>query len=127
MFDHRLADPLGNCDVFLICIVLKASHRFLLTVPCMFDSPYLLWGQQASVFSELHLALRGAPRGKGVKELRGNTGVLRDAPKSNKAVRVRRKAEAAVRNAEVARSIAPATAAQNAVSTRVRAGWIPLR
>ena len=97
MFDHRLADPLGSCDVLLICIILKALHRFLLIVPCIFDSPYLLWGQQVSVFSELYLALRGAQRDKGV---RGNFLVLRNTPKTVIGERARWTAVELGRNAQ---------------------------
>lgn len=58
--DHRLAERLGSYDVLLICIVLGASHRFLLIVHCMSDSPYHPWGQMIAVFTALHFALRGA-------------------------------------------------------------------
>jgi len=38
MFDHRLADLPGSCDVLLICIFIGASHRLSLIVFCVSDS-----------------------------------------------------------------------------------------
>jgi len=38
MFDHRLADLPGSCDVLLICIFLGAPHGVLLIVFRMSDS-----------------------------------------------------------------------------------------
>ena len=61
MSDHRLADRLGGIQRLpLICIFLRASHGLLLLIPRMSDSPYRPRGQPITVFSALHLALRGA-------------------------------------------------------------------
>ena len=94
-----------------------------------FSHELLLYPYMALIFAlcAIPIASLILPRDRGVKELRGKKSVLGDATEANSEVRAHRIIEKAVRNAEVERIVVPATAAQNASNSGIRAFRIPLR